>query len=108
MSNMFALEFSDIPSEVIRATLCKTIETKLKSKNYKINVSSASKAGENNFIGIIYRVSFNKEDETENGEVPISKLILKVAPQNLARRHQFFSRPAFLREIYVYEKVVEF
>lgn len=102
---MVTLELSDIPSEVIRTTLCEAIAAKLKSKKYKIAVSSASKAGENNFIGIIYRVSFNKEDDGENGKTSISKLILKVAPLNLARREQFFARPAFLREIFTYEKV---
>ena len=100
---MVPLELSDIPSEVIRTTLCETIEAKLKSKKYKIAISSASKAGETNFIGIIYRVSFNKEDD---GETSISKLILKVAPLNLARREQFFARPTFVREIFTYEKVL--
>lgn len=102
---MVELKLSDIPSEVIRTTLCETIESKLKSKKYKINVSSASKAGENNFIGIIYRVTFKKEDEIENEKTPISKLILKVAPQNVARRDRFMARPGFLREIYTYDKV---
>lgn len=102
---MVELELSDIPSEAIRATLCDTIESKLKSKKYKINVSLASKAGENNFIGIIYRVTFKKEDEIENGKNPISELILKIAPQNVARRDQFLVRPGFLREIYTYDKV---
>lgn len=105
---MVELELSDIPSEEIRTTLCDTIENKLKSKKYKINVSSASKVGENNFIGIIYRVTFKKEDEIENGKTSISKLILKVAPQNVARREQFVIRPAFLREIYTYDKILPF
>lgn len=105
---MVTLELSDIPSEVIRTTLCETIEAKLKSKKYKIVISSASKAGENNFIGIIYRVSFNKDDDVENGNAPISKLILKVAPLNLARREHFFARPTFVREIFTYEKVLKY
>lgn len=103
---MVESDLSEIPSEVIRAALSETVENKLKTKNFKINVSSASQAGANNFIGIVYRVSFSKQDE-ENDKPP-SKLILKVAPQNEARRSEFFSRPCFLREIYMYNEVILF
>lgn len=97
---MVQLDLSEIPSDVIRSALYETIENKVKSKNYQINMSSASKVGETNFIGIVYRVSFKKEgDENDN------KLILKVAPQNSARRIQFHSRPLFLREIRMYNEV---
>lgn len=101
---MVESDLSEIPSEVIRAALVETIENKLKSKNCQINVSSASQAGANNFIGVVYRVSFNKEGE-ESSEHPL-KLILKVAPQNEARRSEFFSRPCFLREIHMYNEVI--
>lgn len=93
-------DLSDIPTDAIRAALNETIEEKLKSKNYKITVSSASKAGESNFVGIVHRVSFNKEGDDKQ-----EKLILKVAPQNETRREQFNSRPLFLQEIFVYDKV---
>lgn len=91
-------DLSEILNDVIRAALYETIETKLKSKNYKIDVSYASKTGESNFDGIIHRVSFNKEDENES-----EKIILKVAPQ--VGRDQLNSRALFLQEIYVYNKV---
>lgn len=99
---MVESDLTEISSEVIRSTLCEAIEKKLKSRKYEINVTSASQAGDNNFIGIVYRVSFGKEDEPPTKSF---KLILKVAPQNVARRAQFFSRPCFLREIYMYEQV---
>lgn len=95
----------EIPSELIHSALCETIEKQLKTKNYQISLSFASKAGENNFIGIIFRVAFNQCHESEKGA--ISKLILKVAPQSEARRAQFYARPAFTREIYTYDKVRE-
>ena len=98
-------DLSAITSEVIRSSLRETVEKKLKSKKYKISVSSASQAGANNFMGTVYRVSFNKEDGDESERNTIHKLIVKVAPVHLARREQFFSRPSFLREIYMYEKV---
>lgn len=93
-------DLSEIPNGAIRATLCETIEKKLNSKNYKVSVSSASKAGESNFVGIVHRVSFSK-----NGEDKKEKLILKSAPQAETRRDQFNSRILFLQEIKVYNKV---
>lgn len=97
---------SEIPNEVIRKALCETIEKKLKSKKNKIIVSSASTAGESNFVGIVYRVLFSKENEAaEKYENKDYKLILKLAPQNEARRLYFQSRGLFLQEIYMYDKV---
>lgn len=96
---------SDISSHLVRRALLETIEKLLQSKNFKITVSSASKAGENNFIGIIHRISINKLDDDGNENSPTTNLILKTAPQNLLRRSQFVVRPAFVREIYSYEKV---
>lgn len=99
-------DLSVIESDRIRDTLREIVENRLKSKKYKINISSASQAGANNFIGIVHRVSFCKDDEDENGE-NVSKLILKVAPQSAARRNSnvFSVRPPFLQEIYVYDTV---
>lgn len=96
---------SDISSHLVRRALLEIIEQLLQSKNFRINVTLASKAGENNFIGIIHRISFYKSDEDGNENSPIINLILKTAPQNLLRRSQFVVRPAFVREIYSYEKV---
>ncbi|XP_055298661.1 uncharacterized protein LOC129566598 [Sitodiplosis mosellana] len=100
---------SEIPSELIHTTVKEFVEHQLNSKQYTIKCSSASQSGENNFIGIVYRVTFGKDDKTENGTTNQgSKLILKVSPQNLARREQFISRPCFLREIYMYNEVLPF
>lgn len=93
-------DLAEIPSDLIRVALCEIVEEKLKSKNYKIDITSASKAGESNFIGIVHRVSFGKTGENEQ-----EKMILKVAPQHLARRQQFNSRPLFLQEIAAYNEV---
>lgn len=100
---MINQNLSDIPGDVIRSALCKTIENELKSNKYKVNISSASKVGENNFVGIIYRVACSREDG--NYKYKMFKLILKVAPKNLARRSQFTCRMCFLREIYMYNEV---
>lgn len=97
-------DLSSIPTDEIRSALCETVENYLKSKKYKITVSSASQAGESNFVGIVYRVSFGKKDDDPN-KTKLSQLILKVAPQNAARRAQFLSRSLFLREMYMYNVV---
>ncbi|XP_031627330.1 uncharacterized protein LOC116343427 [Contarinia nasturtii] len=95
-------DLSQIPTQLIRDTICELIEAKLNTKNYEVTVSSASKEGENNFVGVVYRVSFNKTDDTNSS----SKLIVKVAPQNVTRRTQFRSRNLFLQEIYMYNEVL--
>lgn len=94
-------DLSEISSEIIRAALVETIENHLKTNKFEVNVSSASKVGENNFTGIIYRVSFSNDKKT-------SQLILKVAPQSIIRRTQFLARPAFVREIFTYDTVMRF
>lgn len=100
------LEPSEIStSELIHSVLHKTIKNEIQSDNYKITLKSASQAGDSNFIGMVYRVYFEKEDENDNDRNS-SSLILKVTPQNAARRNQFCSRSSFLREIYLYDKVL--
>lgn len=46
---------SEIPCELVREAISELIENKLKSKKFDIFVSSASKEGENNFCGVVYR-----------------------------------------------------
>lgn len=98
-------DLSEFSSELIRKAVRETIENKLKSNDYTLTVRSASQAGDNNFIGIVYRVAFRKAESAENEKDSTTKIILKVAPENVARRAQFFSRPSFIREIYMYEEV---
>ncbi|XP_031627331.1 uncharacterized protein LOC116343428 [Contarinia nasturtii] len=101
------VEFSDISSKEIRSTLFKTIENALKTTNFKFSIIPASRADENNIVGIIYRVVFARNDEIEYGKYSIPRqLILKVAPRNAVHRIQFLTRPAFVREIYAYNKVL--
>lgn len=80
---MVQVDLSKLPNEVVRSALCETVENLLKSKNHTISVSSASQSGENNFVGELYRISFNEESEVGavDGMNVAHKLILKVAPQ---------------------------
>lgn len=98
-------DLTSLETEEIRSALRETVENYLNTKKYKITVSSASQAGENNFVGIVSRVSFCKLDDDPK-KPKQSKLILKFAPQNQHRREQFRSRSLFLREIFMYEKVM--
>lgn len=99
-------DFSDSLSELVRSAVIETIEKQLKLKSYRIDVSSATKKGDYNFTGIIYRVTIKHDYDCGNEESTTpSSLILKVAPQNESRRIQFSVRAAFTREIYMYEEV---
>lgn len=102
---MAETEACEITSEVILSALHETVEKKLNSKKFKIDISSASQAGAANFIGIVYRAKFYKEDENQNEKHPVQKMIVKVAPTNTVRRELFLSRTAFLREIHMYDNV---
>lgn len=106
---------SKLPSDVIRRGLNELFSEKLQTNNFKICVESGSKSGDN-FIGVVYRVIGEKilRDDADESEVKVNgasanqlKLILKVAPQSLSRRERFFSRPCFLREIFIYNEVAK-
>lgn len=100
-------DISEISSETIRA-LHETVENELKTKNYRIVISSASKAGTNNFMGTVFRATFCKQGEVDNEKNPEKKMIVKVAPSSVARREQFTARPSFLQEMYMYGTVSKF
>lgn len=102
---MAAAALSVISSEAVRETVIQTIDHLVQSKKFAIDVSSASKAGENNFIGIIHRIKIRELDDDGNENGPTTHLIVKDAPQQTLRRQQFFVRPAFQREIFTYETV---
>lgn len=97
-------DISEISSETIRS-LHETVEQELKTKKYRIVISSASKAGTNNFMGTVYRATFSKQDEDDKEKYPEQKMIIKVAPLQSARRDHFSARPAFLQEMYTYGTV---
>lgn len=101
-------DLSELTSQVIRSALCETVEQKLKTKNYRIKISSASKSGTNNFMGTVYRASYRKKDDIDNEQNPEHKMIIKVAPQQSTRREQFTARLTFLQEIYMYGTVSVF
>lgn len=100
------LEFSHFSSEIILSHVRQTIGKILNSKNYKLNVSLVTEIGEDNFIGVIYRISFGLLDETKNGQKLTHNLIAKIAPCDLEYRNIWCPRPCFMREIYMYDEVM--
>lgn len=99
MSN---IELSEIPSELVRSALHETIQSLTNSANDRIEITSISEIVAYNASAIIYRVSFTTKDESSS---PTSSLILKVSPQNLTRRALLYSRPCFLRDIFIHDEV---
>lgn len=104
---MKMIQLDLLPTDLIRSALRKTVEEKLKSSEYEINVSPACKVGEDNFMGDVYRASYNKKSafEGKDNKNQIHKMIIKTAKQDIVRRHRCLSGPCFQREIHMYEKV---
>lgn len=98
-----------LPTDLMHSALRETVEEQLETKEYNINVSSASEEGGNNFIGVVYRASFSKRngDEVTSENDQIHNVVIKTAPQNIKRREICLARPYFLREIYIYDKVTQ-
>lgn len=91
---------TEITSDLIKSALNEYLEKELETADFGMKIDPGSREGEN-FIGVIYRITYWR-----NGQPNVkSQLIVKVSPQNQARREQFFSRPSFLREMYLYGKV---
>lgn len=95
---------SVLPSDVIRNGLQNVFADKLQSENVKITIESGSKNGDN-FIGVVYRAIGEVTGADGEAQPQKMKLILKVAPQSVPRRERFFSRPCFLREMFIYNEV---
>lgn len=92
-------DLSELSSKAFRLLLNDFIEQRLQTKDFEVNINSATKKGDN-FIGVVQRVSYKKNSSNVR-----SFLIFKTAPTNEARRQQFFSRKFFLREIHAYNEV---
>lgn len=99
------MDLSELPNDTVRSVLCETVAKCLNSNKYRIGLNLASKTGESNFIGIVYRAEFSADKETENENHPVHSLIVKIAPQDIEYRNTWYSRSCFLREIHIYNEV---
>lgn len=90
----------ELPTEHSKEALRKVIEGLLGTPEYTSTITLGSNIGDN-YIGVVYRITATT---TTSDSVNI---ILKLPPQNLARREQFFARPCFLRESLFYDEVLQ-
>lgn len=98
----------DLPKQSSQEAVKNVIESELKTEKFKTNITYGSKLGDN-YIGVIYRVTATKTvgNDSKNDKGSSVSVILKVPPENAARREQFFARPCFLRETLVYNEVLK-
>jgi Ecdysteroid kinase-like family len=92
-------KFSKLPNEVFNRALDEIIEENLHKspESFNIECSAGSSKGDN-YMGIIYKIVVkSKEDDAEKLNV-----ILKVAPENEARREMCNANMVFNREIDFY------
>jgi hypothetical protein len=92
----------ELPAKIYKSALKEVIENNcnLSVNDYKISIDAGSAKGDN-YIGVMYRVTVKDKKNDEEK----FKIIIKLPPQNAARREQFFVRPCFIRESDFYEKI---
>lgn len=90
-------------NELIETGLNETVEAYLQTTKYDVEIELASKKGDN-FLGIVYRAICRNKSPTNKNATEL-KVIIKTAPQLEQRRQAFFSRPCFLREIFLFDEV---
>lgn len=95
-------EFIHLPNDIYETALNEIIKNNCNLSNQQCEIfCSAGSAKGDNYIGVVYRISVkSKEDNLEK-----LNLIIKLPPQNAARREQFFARPCFVREIDFYDNL---
>lgn len=103
------MEQLELPTDKCKTMLAEVISAQLGTDQYNLSITQGSNVGDN-FIGVVYRISahtnkYNERVATKKEQNKSVNIILKVPPQNLARREQFFARPCFLREVLLYDEV---
>lgn len=96
-----------LPTESSRVNLNEVVQQILATDDYKLNISMGSSIGDN-YIGVVYRAVATVNDYQNDGnDTPkaVLSIIVKLPPQNAARREQFFARPSFTKEIWIYDEV---
>lgn len=98
-----------LPFDSTKFALQNVISKKLGTNDYTYHIEKGSNAGDN-YIGVVFRVIAKRKtkenDDTNNNNNNELRIILKIPPQNPARREQFFARSSFVREALVYEEIL--
>lgn len=91
---------SDLLNEKYQETLKSIIKEYFGStaSDCSIEIKPGSGKGDN-YVGVLYRVTVKDPKKKE------MSVIIKLPPQNLARREQFYARPCFLRESEFYDSI---
>ncbi|KAJ6638157.1 hypothetical protein Bhyg_10890 [Pseudolycoriella hygida] len=97
----------ELPTESSRTHLNEIITSILDTNDFNLNISMGSSVGDN-YIGVVYRVKATKNDrnDSKDGKSGNLSVIVKLPPQNAARREQFFVGPCFVREIWIYDELL--
>lgn len=110
----------ELPTISSHEELNKIIKNELKTDKFSIKITKGSAIGDN-YFGVIYRIEAmvnnlektdDDQDDPEQYEINNNNnnksinIILKLPPQNQMRREEFFIRPCFLRESFIYEKIL--
>lgn len=94
-----AVAAGQLPDSSSQQLLEEIARSELDSEDYTLTLSAGSAIGDN-YIGVLFRAvaECRKTGRKLN-------IIVKLPPQNEARRKQFFAHPAFEREIYFYDTI---
>lgn len=94
----------ELPTESSRSHLNEVVKSILATDNFNLKTSMGSSIGDN-FIGVVYRVVATANASNDASKADLS-IIVKLPPQNTARREQFFAGHSFEKEIWVYDQVI--
>lgn len=94
-----AVAAGQLPDSSSQQLLEEIARTELDSDDFSLTLSAGSAIGDN-YIGVLFRA---RAECRRTGRK--LNIIVKLPPQNEARRNQFFAHPAFEREIYFYDTV---
>lgn len=94
-----------LPFASTKQALKTLLTTKLNTNEYTYTIEKGSNAGDN-FIGVVFRIVAKRTTTQSNKSDNELQIILKIPPQNPARREQFFARTSFVREALVYDEIL--
>lgn len=90
--------YSKLPSKVYENLLKEIVREKIGNENYEVDYEAGSSKGDN-YLGELIRIKIKSKFKNFN-------LILKLPPQNEARREQLHMSLFFQREILFYDEVM--
>lgn len=92
----------ELPTASSRSHLNEVVKSILATDDFDLKTLMGSSIGDN-YIGVVYRVLATTNDAKKDD----LSVIVKLPPQNTARREQFFAGPSFMKEIWVYDEVIQ-